>query len=40
MTLLYTHNDYTSGNRDEMTDFFLNDKKTRGLKSHTILLWH
>jgi hypothetical protein len=27
----------TSGNRDEMTDFFSNDKKTGGLKGHTIL---
>jgi hypothetical protein len=28
---------YSSGNRDEMTDFFSNDKKTGGLKGHTIL---
>jgi hypothetical protein len=26
-----------SGNRYEMTDFFSNDKKTGGLKGHTIL---
>jgi hypothetical protein len=30
----------TSGNRDEMTDFFSNDKKTGGLKGHTILCFN
>jgi hypothetical protein len=30
----------SSGNRDEMTDFFSNDKKTGGLKGHTILCFN
>jgi hypothetical protein len=31
---------HTSGNRDEMIDFFSNDKKTGGLKGHTILCFN